>query len=109
MKRIFIILLVLITICGCSRPDTNNKPSPGTPIVSSEQAKDVAVNVYSLSEIETINIRLLNESEMKELTEEQLQLTPKYYVIAGLVGKKKVTVYISSNEVNHHFIISDEP
>lgn len=107
MKRILIVLLVFITVCGCS--STNNKPDPGTPKVSPEQAEEIARNVYGLTQIETINIRHLNDSEMEELTEEQLGLTPVYYVVTGIADSEEITAYISSHEVKHHFSIHVQP
>lgn len=102
-------LLALISIGGCSNPNSDPGTAPGTPKVSLEQAEEVAQKEYGLTKSETINLRVLTESERKNLNEEQLQLTPVYYVVTGLIENVKVTVYISSNEIKHHFIISDNP
>lgn len=64
------------------------------------------MNEYGITKIEKIELRHLTESELNNLNDEQLELTPVYFVITGLVEKKQVTVCVSSNEINHHFIKS---
>ena len=101
LKKILITLFILIVVSGCS-----SQPTPETvtgPSVTSEQAEELAMNEYGITKIEKIELRHLTESELNNLSDEQLELTPVYFVITGLIEKEKVTVYVSSNEINHHF------
>lgn len=101
-KALLMVLFFVLFIGGCS----SNEPNPpGTPVVKPEQARSVAQEVYGLTEVDEVNIRHLTEDELKLLNEEQSKLTPIYYVINGIVVSEQVTVYVSSNEIEHHFII----
>ncbi len=100
------ILLVFIFLISCT---TNSDPSnhPGAS-VTLEEAKKIAKDVYNLSLIEKdVSLRLLKDLEEKSLTPEQKSLTPVYYVIPGKIGDKDVTIFVSSNEASHHFIIEN--
>ncbi len=91
-------------VSGCSSREFTQETAPG-PIVTREQAEELAMNEYDITTIEKIELRLLTESELNNLNDEQLELTPVYFVITGIIQKETVTVYVSSNEINHHFII----
>ncbi|MDN4607675.1 hypothetical protein [Sporosarcina highlanderae] len=106
--KALIIFFTLIAISACSKPNASHENAPGTPKVSIEQAEKVALDEYGLSKIETMNLRLLTESEMKNLNEEQLKFTQVYYVVKGLKGSREVTVYVSTNQIDYHFFISDD-
>ena len=90
-------------ISGCSGREFTQETAPG-PMVTPEQAEELAMNEYGITKIEKIEVRNLTESELNNLNDEQLELTPVYFVITGLIKKEQVTVYLSSNEINHHFI-----
>jgi len=90
-------------ISGCSGREFTQETAPG-PMVTPEQAEELAMNEYGITKIEKIEVRHLTESELNNLNDEQLELTPVYFVITGLIEKEQVTVYLSSNEINHHFI-----
>lgn len=102
-KNILIILLALLVSYGCQAEDSQ-LTAPGTAKVTPEQAKELAKDAYGVSEMEELELRLLTESELEYLTEEQLNFTPVYYVIDGTVENQHVKVFISSNEITHHFI-----
>ena len=93
-----------MVVSGCSGREFTQETAPG-PIVTPEQAEELAKNEYGITKIGKIEVRHLTESELNNLNYEQLELTPVYFVIMGLIEKEQVTVYVSSNEVNHHFII----
>lgn len=107
MRKISILVLfLLLTTTGCFSKE--ELPLPGTPNVSEAQALEVAKNVYSLSNITKVEIRLLEVEEVANLNEEQKALTPIYYVIFGQLQNREATVYISTNERTHHFIVINE-
>lgn len=96
LKKILITLLFLIVVSGCS--------SGEGPSVKTAQAEELAKNEYGVTKIEKTELRLLTESELNNLSDEQLELTPVYFVITGMIEKEQVIVYVSSNEIKHHFI-----
>jgi len=96
-------LFIIIVVSGCSSREPTQETAPG-PAVTPEQAEELAMNEYGITKIEKIELRHLTESELNNLNDEQLELTPVYFVITGLIQKEKVTVYVSTNEINHHFI-----
>jgi hypothetical protein len=89
-------------VSGCSSRESTQETAPG-PAVTPEQAKELVINEYGITKIEKIELRHLTESELTNLSDEQIELTPVYFVITGLIEKEQVTVYVSSNEINHHF------
>src|SRR4051794_14473957 len=95
---VFIMLIAVMLISGCASIEP---AAPGTPIVTQEQAKSVAQEVYGITQVKEINIRHLTEDELKLRNEEQSQLTPVYYIINGLIEDEQVTIYVSSNEIKH--------
>ena len=97
LKEILKTLCILIVISGCSSREEG-------PSVESAQAEELAINEYGITKIEKIELRHLTKSELNNLSDEQLELTPVYFVITGLIEKEQVTVYVSSNEIKHHFI-----
>ena len=103
LKKILITLFIIIVVSGCSSREPTQETAPG-PAVTPEQAEELAMNEYGITKIEKIELRHLTESELNNLNDEQLELTPVYFVITGLIQKEKVTVYVSTNEINHHFI-----
>lgn len=106
-KNILSVLLLLLVIYGCSTTDSQTS-APGTAKVTHDQAEELAKSVYGIDSIGKIESRILTESELSRLTEEQLNLTPVYYVIEGSFENQQVKVYISSNEITHHFIINTQ-
>lgn len=104
-KLQFLILLLIafsmISGCNSQRATDENVPEAS---VTPDQAKAVAQDEYDVSNIQEINLRHLTDEELKLLNDEQSQLTPVYFMISGLVDEEPVTVYVSSNEVTHHFI-----
>jgi len=104
MRKIYVpILLLLVMFTGCSSKDETNMP--GQPNVSQEQAIELAQDFYSLNVINNVELKHLDKNELANLTEQQKKLTPIYYVISGQIKNKKVRVYVSSNDLSHHFII----
>ena len=107
--KVIIIFLALITLYGCSKPNSDPENAPGMPIVSPEQAEKVARDEYGLTKVETVQSKTLTEDEMENLNKKQMQLTPVYYEVSGLIEDEIVNVYVSSNEIEHHFIIKENP
>ena len=105
IKINLITVLVLLVIYGCSQRETLNPPGP---TVTLEQAQEVAENVYGLTKIENSELRHLTESELQHLDAEQRKFTPVYYVLTGLLENEQIVVYVSSNEIKHHFVIKDK-
>ncbi len=105
--KILFPLIIFYILSGCSQNDLREEDSPG-PTVEIEQAQEVARNIYGVVNIETSELRLLTESELENLNDEQLMLTPVYYIFTGLVDNEQVKVFVSSNEVNHHFVTKGE-
>lgn len=85
----------------------NEDESPYIPgaVVTLEQAQEIAKNVYGVTKIETMELRHLTENELlQNINSEQLNLTPVYYVFKAIAEKEKIIVYVSSNEIKHHFV-----
>ena len=106
--KVIIILLALIALYGCSEPNSDPENAPG-PMVSPEQAEKIARDQYGLTKVETVQSKTLTEDEMENLNEKQMQLTPVYYIVSGLIEDVIVNVYVSSNEIEHHFIMKENP
>lgn len=103
-ERLISIFIILFLV-GCSSNLQNDKLSPGTPVVSQEQAKHLAMKSYGLKEITSIELRTLTKKEMERLTNEQKRFTPVYYAISGEMNGHKVVIFVSSNNIDHHFEI----
>lgn len=92
--------------CTSSIDNTNHElPPPGTPTVTSEQAEEIAKNVYKIKEIDIINRRHLEQVELDERPVSAYGHTPVYWVIKG--KNDEGTVYVSFVNPEHHFIISN--
>ena len=76
-----------------------------------DESENIEEDVIKKLMIEIVReaIKTLTEDEMENLNEKQMQLTPVYYVISGLIEDEIVNVYVSSNEIEHHFIMKENP
>lgn len=110
MRQVLFLVMIWVSVIsvGCtSSIDTTNHepPPPGTPTVTSEQAKEIAMNVYKIKEIDTINSRKLEQAELEESPVSAYGYSPVYWIIKG--KNDEGTVYISLLNPEHHFKISN--
>jgi len=108
MSKLYFSIILLLLFVGCSNTGFNNSNNQPGPKITSVQAKELAQEIYGLTEIKSVELRLLNKNELANLTSYQKKLTPIYFVIFGQLEGKDATVYVSSNDLNHHFIILSE-
>ncbi|HHW38506.1 MAG TPA: hypothetical protein GXX18_14930 [Bacillales bacterium] len=107
MNKLYFSIILLLLFVGCSNTVLNNSNKPG-PKITLVQAKELAQEIYGLTEINNVELRLLKKNEIVNLTSQQKKLTPVYFVISGQLEGEDATVYVSSNDLNHHFIILTE-
>lgn len=110
MRRVLFLIIIWISVIGAgcmsSIDNTNYElPPPGTPTVTSEQAIEIAKNVYKIKEVDIINRRHLEQIELEERPVSAYGHTPVYWVIKG--KNEEGTIFVSSVDLEHHFIISD--
>ncbi|WP_409341522.1 stalk domain-containing protein [Paenibacillus sp. MBLB4367] len=78
----------------------------GAPLVNEDQAKLVGYETVGMKKIDSLVYRLLNKEELKLMPEQAKHLTPLYYVMEGSTQSgERVTLYVSSNEKSHYFMV----
>lgn len=112
VKNIFaytsIILMCLLMGWGCSSEIDDPDNAPGTIKVSEDKAIEIARQAYQLDSVNTSEIRALNEREWEKVPKELKSDNPVYHIISGKKGETNVTVYVSTQNENYHFMIIEE-
>ncbi|TRY22488.1 hypothetical protein FOI68_22510 [Brevibacillus sp. LEMMJ03] len=112
VKKVFtytsIILMCLLMGWGCSSESDDPDNAPGTINVSEDRAIEIAKQVYQLDIVTTAEIRALNRQEWEKTPKEAKGYTPVYHIISGKKGSTNVTVYVSTYDENHRFVILEE-
>ncbi|ASS73921.1 hypothetical protein CIG75_02295 [Tumebacillus algifaecis] len=74
------------------------------PSVTRDVAVQTAKDFFQLIEVEKVELRHLTTEELKQMPMEAKDKTPIYYIVKGKDQTgSKVTVYVSSDNENHHF------
>jgi hypothetical protein len=112
LKKVFqytsIILMCLLMGWGCSSEIDDPDNAPGTIKVSKDKAIEIAKQVYQVDIVNTVEIRDLSDQEWEKAPKEAIGDTPVYHIIGGKKGSANVTVYVSTQNENHHFVIREE-
>ncbi|WP_134703074.1 hypothetical protein [Ammoniphilus sp. YIM 78166] len=104
--RIVFLIMILLTLSTTGCTEKNPPHYVGTPVVSQEQAKEVAETLYKIKDVKKIELRHLEEVELEGMPSEAKNLNPIYYVISGKNADGTQTIaYVSSGNPEHHFQI----
>lgn len=74
--------------------------------VTRDEAREIANTQYGLQSLTYIDRRSLTEEEVSEASSQGSANSTIYYVIAGAIEEEeKVTIFVSSINLDDHFII----
>ena len=101
----FLSIIVLIpTLISCNEED-NDLVGPG-PIVTSDEAEEIAKVNYNVITINSVELRHLSDEEFDDIPyKEAKDKTPVYFVIKGIdINQEEIIVFVNSNEKRFNYI-----